>query len=467
MNQTRRKFLAQSTFFSTFAISGTKSSGKIIGANERINVAVCGIKARGTAHMGGHGRQRNVVVSHLVDPDARLHKARSKFVDDKFKNTPQCVQDVREVLDNKEVDVISIATPNHWHSLMSIWSCQAGKDVFVEKPLSHNLFEGRKLVEAAKKYKRIVQHGTQNRSLGKWSQLANEIASGKHGKLEVALGTCHKRRESIGYKEAKLPPPDLNYDLWTGPATKQEYHENLVHYNWHWFWNYGNGDIGNQGVHQMDIARWMIPGAVWPKSAFSLGGRFGYDDQGETANTQLAIFDYGHCLLVFDVRGLAGKTNLGVSNHVFFNKDAKQKKTVSHGINGIKDPLAARGEVDVFENFIQAVRNRREEDLDAHVFEGHVSSGLCHLANLSYRLGKKTKFNKKKKSFGGNRKAYEYFERMQDHLKENGLKLQETNYIVGRTLHFDSNTETIRDDEEANRLLTRTYRPPYVVPVKV
>ena len=417
--------------------------------------------------MGGHGRQRNVVVSHLVDPDARLHKARSKFVDDKFKNTPQCVQDVREVLDNKEVDVISIATPNHWHSLMSIWSCQAGKDVFVEKPLSHNLFEGRKLVEAAKKYKRIVQHGTQNRSLGKWSQLANEIASGKHGKLEVALGTCHKRRESIGYKEAKLPPPDLNYDLWTGPATKQEYHENLVHYNWHWFWNYGNGDIGNQGVHQMDIARWMIPGAVWPKSAFSLGGRFGYDDQGETANTQLAIFDYGHCLLVFDVRGLAGKTNLGVSNHVFFNKDAKQKKTVSHGINGIKDPLAARGEVDVFENFIQAVRNRREEDLDAHVFEGHVSSGLCHLANLSYRLGKKTKFNKKKKSFGGNRKAYEYFERMQDHLKENGLKLQETNYIVGRTLHFDSNTETIRDDEEANRLLTRAYRPPYVVPVKV
>ena len=169
MIENRRKFLAQSTLFTTFAISGTKSSGQIIGANERINVAVCGIKGRGTSHMGGHGRQKNVTISHLVDPDTRLHEARKKFIVSKFKNTPDCVQDVREVLDNKDVDVISIATPNHWHSLMSIWACQAGKDVYVEKPLSHNLFEGKKLVEAAKKYKRIVQHGTQNRSLSKWS----------------------------------------------------------------------------------------------------------------------------------------------------------------------------------------------------------------------------------------------------------------------------------------------------------
>ena len=151
MIQNRRTFLAQSSVFATFAISGTKSSGKIIGANDRINVAVCGIKGRGTSHMGGHGRQKNVAISHLVDPDTRLHEARKKFVQNKFKNTPDCVQDVRKVLDNKEVDVISIATPNHWHSLMSIWACQAGKDVYVEKPLSHNLFEGRKLVEAAKK----------------------------------------------------------------------------------------------------------------------------------------------------------------------------------------------------------------------------------------------------------------------------------------------------------------------------
>ena len=163
----------------------------------------------------------------------------------------------------------------------------------------------------------------------------------------------------------------------------------------------------------MDIARWMIPGAVWPKKVFCVGGRFGYKDQGQTANTQLAIFDYGESLLVFDVRGLAGKSNMGVSNHVYFDKNAKQKATKSHGLKNIKDPLADRGKVDIFENFIQAVRNRKENHLDAHVYEGHVSSGLCHLANLSYRLGEKSGCNKKNKNFGGNKKAYEYFERMQ------------------------------------------------------
>jgi predicted dehydrogenase len=470
MISSRRKFIAQSSAFAAFAISGTKSSGNIIGANERINVAVCGIKSRGSSHIGGHGRQKNVCISHLVDPDSRLYEGRKKFVTNKFKNTPECVQDVRKVLDNKDVDVISIATPNHWHSLMSIWACQAGKDVYVEKPLSHNLFEGRKLVEAAKKYNCIVQHGTQNRSLRKWSDLANEIASGKRGKLEVALGTCHKRRKSIGFKDPTSPPSELDFDVWTGPASKEKYHENLVHYNWHWFWNYGNGDIGNQGVHQMDIARWMIPGAVWPKKIICLGGRFGYKDQAETANTQLAIFDYGESLLVFDVRGLEGKTNMGVSNHVYFDQNAKQTNVQSretHGIKNIKDPVADRGDVDIFENFIQAVRSRKEVDLDAHVYEGHVSSGLCHLANVSYRLGEKTSFRKKTKPFGTNPKASEYFERMQEHLKDNGLKLEETDYIVGRTLAFDASTESIMGDKEANQLLSRQYRPPYVVPDKV
>ena len=467
MSQSRRKFIKQSalasTAFGAFAISGTKSSGKILGANERINVAVCGIKGRGAAHMGSLGRVKNVAISHLVDPDSRLFEGRKKFVSSRYKNNPDCIQDVRKALENKDIHAVSVATPNHWHSLISIWACQAGKDVYVEKPLSHNVWEGRKLVEAAKKYGRIVQHGTQSRSNQGLAKRAKEIAEGKHGKLEVSLGTCHKGRGSIGFKNTKKPPAELDFDVWTGPAPKEEYHENLVHYNWHWFWNYGNGDIGNQGVHQMDIARWMIPGAKWPKSVISVGGRFGYKDQGETANTQLAIFDYGESLLVFDVRGL--KTPRNVGNKESFSKGGETQEVLS--LPGVKSPTADRQDGDNFANFIRAVRSRKTEDLNAHVLEGHISSALCHLPNVSLRLGEKQPFSKKNKFFGQNKVAGEYLERMQDHLKDNGVKLDETEYIVGRHLKFDGETESFVGDDEANAMLTREYRKGYEVPEKV
>jgi predicted dehydrogenase len=467
MSQSRRNFIKQSalasTAFGAFAISGTKSSGKIIGANERINVAVCGIKGRGAAHMGSLGRVKNVAISHLVDPDSRLFEGRKKFVSSRYKNEPGCIQDVRKALENKDIHAVSVATPNHWHSLISIWACQAGKDVYVEKPLSHNVWEGGQLLKAAKKYGCIVQHGTQSRSDQKWANTAKEIATGKKGKLEVSLGTCHKGRGSIGFKDAKKPPAELDFDVWTGPAPKEEYHENLVHYNWHWFWNYGNGDIGNQGVHQMDIARWMIPGAKWPKSVISVGGRFGYKDQGQTANTQLAIFDYGESLLVFEVRGL--KTPRNVGNKQFFGKGGQKKNVLK--LPGVKSPIADRGGQDNFANFITAVRSRKTEDLNAHVNEGHISAALCHLPNVSLRLGEKQPFSKKTKAFGENKVAYEYLERMQDHLKDNGVKLDETDYIVGRHLKFDGETESFVGDDEANALLTREYRKPYVVPAEV
>ncbi|MBO93397.1 MAG: dehydrogenase [Opitutales bacterium] len=467
MSQSRRKFIKQSalasTAFGAFAISGTKSSGKIIGANDRINVAVCGIKGRGAAHMGSLGRVKNVSISHLVDPDSRLFDGRKKFVSSRYKNNPDCIQDVRRALENKDIHAVSVATPNHWHSLISIWACQAGKDVYVEKPLSHNVWEGGQLLKAAKKYGCIVQHGTQSRSQQNWANTAKEIASGKKGKLEVSLGTCHKGRGSIGVKATKQPPAELDFDVWTGPAPKEEYHENLVHYNWHWFWNYGNGDIGNQGVHQMDIARWMIPGAKWPNSVICVGGRFGYKDQGETANTQLAIFDYGESLLVFEVRGL--KTPRNVGNKQFFGKGGKQKDVLA--LPGVKSPIADRGQGDNFANFITAVRSRKTEDLNAHVHEGHISAALCHLPNVSLRLGEKQPFSKKNKFFGQNKVAGEYLERMQDHLKDNGVKLDEEDYIVGRHLKFDGETESFVGDDEANKLLTREYRKPFVVPEKV
>ena len=466
---TRRQFFQTSALVSgAFYIGGTKASGDVIGANERVRIAVIGLNGRGKAHLAGFGKLKNVEIASVVDPDENvLNRCLSKVQSKENGKNCRGHKDIRSVLEDKNIDAISIATPNHWHSLMTIWGAQAGKHVYVEKPMSHDITEGRVAVEAQKKYGVVVQHGTQRRSDAGIAALHEALKSGKLPRLKIAYGYCCKPRDGIGFKTPGDPPSNLDWNLWKGPAVIDQYHDNLVHYNWHWFWNYGNGDIGNQGVHQMDIARWMIPGAVWPQKVFCVGGRFGYKDQAQTANTQLAIFDYGESLLVFDVRGLSGKSNMGVSNHVYFDKNAKQKTTKSHGIKHIKDPLADRGKVDIFENFIQAVRNRKENHLDAHVYEGHVSSGLCHLANLSYRLGEKSGFSKKNKDFGGNKKAYEYFERMQEHLKENGLTLEGTDYIVGRTLNFDSKTESITGDDEANKMLSRTYRPPYMVPNKV
>src|SRR6266513_1470085 len=236
-------------------------------------------------------------------------------------------QDVRKLLESKEIDAISIATPNHWHSLATIWACQAGKDVYVEKPCSHNVFEGRKCVEAARKYDRLVQHGTQSRSNTSQARLAALVKSGKYGKLLVSKGYCCKPRWSIGYKPITDPPANLDFDIWTGPAPKQPFHANLVHYNWHWFWDFGNGDIGNQGVHEMDIARWAL-GATLPKSVLSLGGRYvdepNFKDQGETPNQRVSVFDYGDALLLFETRGLVENAKIPEIKKRFPNKVANE-----------------------------------------------------------------------------------------------------------------------------------------------
>ncbi|MCH7726484.1 MAG: Gfo/Idh/MocA family oxidoreductase, partial [Planctomycetes bacterium] len=252
----RRTFLktvAASTAFSTFTIGGTKSSAKVLGANDRINLGVAGIHGRGGSHLSAFSGKNNVQVTYLIDPDSRLFGSRSKRVEASGGNKPTCVQDIREALDDKNLNAVSIATCNHWHSLIAIWACQAGKDVYVEKPLSHNIHEGRILVETAKKNNCIVQHGTQGRGSGSWANLAKEIAEGKRGKLTVSRGFCYKPRGSIGTKKPTAPPKELDFNIWLGPAPLQPYHGNLVHYNWHWFWDTGNGDIGNQGVHQMDV----------------------------------------------------------------------------------------------------------------------------------------------------------------------------------------------------------------------
>ncbi len=450
-------------------INGTKATGNFFGANNTIRVAVAGINGRGGSHIDGFGKMDDVKVIYLVDPDSRLFggkKAKREGVADE---KPKMVQDLRKALDDKDVDAVSIASPNHWHALQTIWACQAGKDVYVEKPCSHNIQEGRVAVEMARKHGRIVQHGTQSRSSGGWEKVVAAIASGQLGKLLVSRGLVYKKRDSIGFKESKPTPAEVDFNIWLGPAREQPYHENLVHYNWHWFWDTGNGDIGNQGVHQMDLARWAIPNATLPKSVVSLGGRYGYKDQGETANTQIAIFDYGDTQLIFEVRGLKSEKYQGQGTGNVFELEAGTIQGTKFFPKGSdKDaPLPAvsvdrrPGGGDHMRNFIEAMRTRKTADLNADILDGHYSSALCHLANASYRIGEEVPFDAK--SITISKEATDAVERMGAHLKENNVSLDGLTYRLGKKLVIDSKTE-MTDSKEANAILRGSYRAPFTLP---
>jgi len=474
----RRKFLKRSLAMAgaTFAISGTKSSGQIIGANETIHMGVAGLHGRGGSHVSAFSGMKDVRIIYLIDVDSRTFKGHAKRLEEKYGSAPKTVQDVRKALEDKDLDAISIATPNHWHSLMTIWGCQAGKDVYVEKPLSHNVHEGRIAVETARKYNRMVQHGTQGRSGNIGIVIQELVKQGSYGKLLIARGLCYKRRATIGFKEPKEPPPEVDFDIWLGPAPKQPYHENLVHYNWHWFWDFGDGDIGNQGVHEMDKARWGIPGGILPKSVLSVGGRFGYTDQGQTPNTQIAVLDYGDTQLMFEVRGLPSDKyydeSIGDTYHFEKGVVAGGKFYPDGKGEGEKMPnldIKRKSGGDHFANFIAAVRSRKIEDLNADVLEAHLSCVPIHLANISYRLGDEVAFKPRTNAFGDNKAAYDALERMEEHLVKNGVKLEDAKLRVGKRLTFDPATEKFvgEGSDKANEMLTRKYRPPFVVPDKV
>jgi predicted dehydrogenase len=481
---TRRSFLKTTlAAAATVTLAGTKSSGRVLGANDTIRVGVAGLNGRGGNHVDSLAGLKDVQITYLIDPDTRTFPKRVKTVESKGGNTPKTVQDVRTALDDKNLDVITIATPNHWHALMTIWACQAGKDVYVEKPCSHNIHEGRIAVETARRYERIVQHGTQSRS-SSFAMMPELVRSGKYGKLLVSRGLCYKdggtgrtTRGDIGFAPTKTPPSELDFNLWLGPAQEQPYHENLVHYRWHWFWDFGNGDVGNQGVHEMDKARWAIPGATLPRRVISLGGRLGFKDQGQTASTQIAIFDYGETQLIFEVRGLKSKSYLvdrGVGNVLHFEAGTVVGNRFTPKNGGKSEPVEkvefqrGPGGGNHFGNFLAAVRSRRREQLNADILEGHYSAALCHLANMSYRLGEEAAFLPRPRALAGNAAAEDALARMEEHLaKEHNLKLDEMKLRVGRTLVMDAEAERIRNDDEANQLLTRNYRKPFTVPEKV
>jgi predicted dehydrogenase len=480
--QTRRTFLKQAAAGSAaaaFVISGTRASGRVIGANDRIRVGVAGIKGRGGTHIEEFAKMDDVDVTYLIDPDSRLFDSRVRQVESQGGNTPKCVQDIRQALEDNELDAVSVAACNHWHALLTFWSCEAGKDVYVEKPCSHNVFEGRQCVKMARKNGCIVQHGTQSRGSSSWARQVAAIASGEYGKLLVSKAYASKPRWSIGYRPEKDPPAELDFDLWLGPAPKQPYHENLVHYNWHWFWDFGNGEIGNQGVHQMDIARWAIPGATLPNSVVSMGGRWvngeDFKDQAETPNMQVTVYDYDGTLLVFEVAGLCGTspvTKKQIPQRVdneFYLEAGKIAggRFYANGSDRAESLVPVKLEMppgDIFSNFIHAMRTRNPEHLHADILEAHYSSALCHLGNIAYRVGKPVPGSQRPAGFPDQPQVNESLDWIRQNLKDAlDLDLDKHTYQVGEKLQFDADKEQFVGHDEANQLLTRDYRDPYVV----
>jgi predicted dehydrogenase len=396
-------------------------------ANDRVRVAIIGVGSRGRGHVREILPLANIEVVALVDPDGRRTEEVAGMVFQKSGKRPKVESDMRRIFDDKEIDAVTIATTNHWHTLSAIWAMQAGKDVFVEKPVSHNVWEGTKLVEAARKYKRIAAGGTQRRWGGRFRRAIELLHAGKIGTIYQGNFFFPGGRDSIGFKEPKEPPAWLNWDLWLGPAPQQPYHENLVHYNWHWFWDFGNGELGNNGIHLIDILRWGMRKQL-PVRVHSTGGRFGYKDQAQTPNTQNVtwVYDDGS-MMVAQLRGLYTSEPMswdffGSEGHMHIRGDGRFEITMGRD----KQPQPEEQyppNIDHFQNFADAVRSRNPKILHAEIEETALSTALCHLGNISYR--------------------------------------------VNRDLRFDPARMQFAGDSEASKLLTREYRAPYVVPDRV
>ena len=474
----RREFLKHSLATGgAFAVCGAMPNSQVRGANDRLRIAVAGLNGRGGSHISGWLGQDNVEIAYLIDPDRKVLERRLKDVEKKSggKSKPKGVTDVREALDDKNLDAISIATPNHWHSLMTIWAAQAGKHVYVEKPMSHDITEGRVAVEAQKKYGVVVQHGTQSRSSAGNAGLHDLIRSGKFGKMKISYGYCCKPRSGIGFEIPSAPPSHLDWNLWRGPAIIDQYHANYVHYDWHWFWETGNGDMNNQGTHQLDMAYWALDkGLIHPIRAMALGGRFLWKDQGETPNTMFGIAEYPNGqYLCFNVRNVNyDGYQRQVENEYYFEDGGKIIRGLYYPKGSDKGEKfdVPKGHVTPGGNwgsFIAACRAGDPKMANGNAQDAHRGCVVGHLMNNSYRLGKSVPFNSKAGRFGDNKDAYEHF--MQLHgIMSDGVGLLEdgTNYTVGPWLTFDPETERHTGEfaTEANELLKDANRPGFQVP---
>jgi predicted dehydrogenase len=478
--QSRRNFLKASLFTGATLAWSAKSWSQVAGANSAVRAAVIGFRGRGSGHINELLAVEGARITALCDVDRAVLDGAVKRLKDKGTEA-KAYMDLREVLADKNVDVITTATPNHWHSLIVVWGCQAGKDVYVEKPVSNTVWEGRQAVNAARKYNRIVQAGTQSRSNATLREALDWVKQGHIGKFQVSRGLCYKPRPSIGRTSGpQTVPTGIDYDLWVGPAPMKPPYRNgkfgPIHYDWHWFWDYGAGDLGNQGIHQMDIARWALGKDTLSPTVFSVGGRLGYEDDGETPNTQFVVHDYGDAQLIFEVRGLpAGADQRGMDQYrgqgvgqVIECEGGYLAGTKAFDKAGklIKDFKADR-EGSHMANFIKAVRSRKVSDLHADIFEGHLSSALCHTGNISHRLGDQLDPDQIAAGIKASAGALDAFERMKQHLAANNVDLRKTRLTLGPVLKMDVKTERFTNSREADALLTRLYRRPFVVPENV
>ncbi len=449
------------------ALSALARPERALGANNRVRVAICGVHGRGNDHLKNYAKIQTAEIAALCDIDENVLSERVAEMDKMGLPKPATYTDVRKLLEDQSIDAVSIATPNHWHSLMAIWACEAGKDVYVEKPCSHNLWEGQQLVKAAQRYNRVVQHGTQIRSATAAREMVQKLKNGVIGDTYMARGLCFKWRDTIGHAAVEPVPAGVHYDLWMGPAPVRPFTKNRFHYNWHWNWTYGNGDLGNQGVHQVDVARWGM-GLKFPNKVSAMGGHFMFDDDQQTPNDLNCSFEFDlpngkRCMITFEVRhwitnheaGIgtprlgtperkrpAGQAKLGplsgshnTVGNIFYGSNGylstgdEDAVTYAAWLGRDQDPQApvtGGTENAHFKNFIDCVASRNKADLHAPIEEGHISCALMHLANASYRLG--------------------------------------------RTLHFDPETQQVIGDEEANKLLRdgdRGYRKPYTIPQNI
>ncbi len=478
-NVSRRQFLQGAAAGASLLITGTRASGKIKGANDRLRIAVAGVHGRGRSHIDGWLQQKNVEIVYLIDPDKNVLADRLKSVEklSDGKSKPKGFADVRRALEDKTLDAISIATPNHWHSLMTIWAAQHGKHVYVEKPMSHDIAEGRIAVEAQKKYGVVVQHGTQNRSSAQFAGLHAAIQAGKFGKLKISYGYCCKPRAGIGFAPDSDPPAELDWTLWKGPARVPHFHANLVHYNWHWFWKTGNGDMNNQGTHQLDMARWALDtDQTAPVRAMALGGRFKWNDQGETPNTMfgIAVFPNGQEVF-FNVRNVNyDGYEKQVENEYYFEDGGKivRGKYYPKGSDKGEPISVPLGHVTPGGNwgaFIAACRAGNPAMANGNALDAHYGSLMGHLMNNSYRLGTKVPFNAKAGRFGDNKDAHEHFMKLHAIMRDGvGVPEDKAEYVVGPWLTFDPQTERCTGEfaEAANALLKDANNRGFEVPTR-